>query len=250
MSPPKEENLEKSIYGRNPVLEAIVSDQNIDRLYLAYKLQGQVINRIRKEAARRKIPVKNIDLNKINEMVHNKSHQGVVAIISDFYYMPLDDFLNGIEKDQKRIIILDRITDPHNFGAISRTAEAAGFDAIIIPLHDSVSVNNTVVKTSAGAIFHIPVIRINSMQHTVQTLKEQGFWIYGTSPQAEQYHYGVDFSGNFAIIIGSEGKGMRGSLTKLCDTIVKIPESGKIGSLNASVSAGILIYETLRKDYT
>jgi len=174
----------------------------------------------------------------------NGVHQGIVAEIPDFKYSDLDDVVEN--KENCLVIILDHLEDPHNFGAIIRTSEAAGVDAIVIPNKRSVEVNPTVLKTSVGAIDNIPVCMVSNIVNTINNLKKQGFWIVGTDMDGTDYRE-LDYSGKTAIVIGNEGKGISDLVRKSCDFIASIPMYGKVNSLNASVAAGVMIYEVVKQ---
>lgn len=169
-------------------------------------------------------------------------HQGIIIDMEDYQYTPLNKI---IEKEYDKVLILDHILDPHNFGAIIRTAVAAGFNAIIIPNDRQVLINSTVVKTSVGAVFDIDIVLVTNLNNTIKILKDNGFWIYGTVMNGENYRE-VDYNGKACLIIGNEEKGISKLVKENCDFLVTIPISPKIDSLNASVAAGILIYEVVR----
>ena len=182
-------------------------------------------------------------------MAQTENHQGVIAIVPPFEYCDVDDILKEAKNRNENpfILILDGIEDPHNLGAIIRTAETAGVHGIIIPKRRSASVNSTVNKVSAGAVEYMKVARVNNINDTIRYLKDNGVWIIGTDINASKYYYEEDFKGSIAIVIGSEGFGMNRLVKENCDLLVKIPMKGKITSLNASVSAGITIYEVVKQ---
>ena len=170
------------------------------------------------------------------------SHQGIILDVEDFVYTDLNEI---ISVSDATIVILDHLEDPHNLGAIIRTCEAAGITGIILPKDRSVSVNSTVMKTSAGALENVKISMVTNLNQTIKELKEKGFWIVGTDMNGQDYRT-IDYSGKIAIIIGNEGKGMSSIISSNCDFIAEIPMYGKINSLNASVAAGIIIYEAIR----
>ena len=182
-------------------------------------------------------------------MATSDNHQGVIAIVPPFDYADVDDIIKEANKrnEDPFIVILDSIEDPHNLGAIIRTAETAGVHGIIIPKRRAASVNSTVNKVSAGAVQHLKIARVNNLNETIKELKEQGLWICGTDMDTNTYYYDQDLKGPIAIVIGSEGFGMSRLVKENCDFLVKIPMKGKITSLNASVSAGIVIYEAVKQ---
>ncbi|MBR3661028.1 MAG: 23S rRNA (guanosine(2251)-2'-O)-methyltransferase RlmB [Bacilli bacterium] len=171
------------------------------------------------------------------------NHQGIIMITSDFNYLSLDELLRT---NPSKLIILDHLEDPHNLGAIIRTVEASGVNGIIIPKNRTVSVNETVMKTSVGSLFNVNICQVTNLNQTIKTLKKKGFWIIGTDMDGENYQ-SVKYPDKSVLIIGSEGFGISRLVRESCDYIVKIPMNGKINSLNASVAAGIMIYELIRK---
>jgi 23S rRNA (guanosine2251-2'-O)-methyltransferase len=231
------------IFGRNPVVEAIDAGTPINRILLAHNQTEKFVRFIKLIAGKRDIPVQVLSSAKLNALVASTDrHQGVVAEISSFKYWDIDRFLLEKSKAAMRIIILDQIEDPHNLGAICRSAEAAGYDAMIIPAAGAAQVNATVVKTSAGAVFHIPVVRLESIDLAVEILQGAGFSIIAAAAKNGDNFAQTQTPDKFAIIIGSEGRGVRKHILEKADQIVTIPMQGKINSLNASVSAGILLF--------
>lgn len=225
------------VYGRNSVYEFLIKDK-VKKLYIVKNFKDDKIDFYTK-----KIFTKYVDKNYLDNLVDGL-HQGIVAEIEDFKYSNLDSVIR--DRDNCKLIILDHLEDPHNFGAIIRTCEAAGIDGIIIPNKRSVEVNPTVIKTSVGAISNIPIIMVSNINMTIDNLKKEGFWIVGTDMNGENYT-SIDYSGKTAIVIGNEGNGMSDLVRKNCDFIASIPMIGKINSLNASVAAGIMIYEVVRQ---
>ena len=173
------------------------------------------------------------------------SHQGIILYIEDFKYCEIEDF---IYDENSKVVILDHLEDPHNLGAIIRTCEAAGINGIILPKDRSVSVNSTVMKTSTGALENVNIAMVTNLNQTIKKLKDNGFWIVGTDMENSVDYREIDYSGKIALVIGSEGFGMSESVKKSCDFIARIPMNGKINSLNASVAAGIMIYEVIRSN--
>lgn len=236
------------ICGRNPVLEALKSETSIDALYISIKGEGGTLGKIQAMAKKKGIVIKSISPQKLDQMTSNAVHQGVAAAIACAEYVSVEDILDVSSKKgtQPFIIICDEIEDPHNLGAIIRTAEAAGADGVIIPKRRSASLNATVHKTSAGAASWLPVARVSNLASAIDMLKEKGVWIYGTDASGEDYN-GVDLKGSVALVIGSEGFGMGRLIKEKCDFLLKLPMNGKITSLNASVAAGIFMYEAVRQ---
>ena len=243
------EEYQDQVEGRNAVLELLESDRDINKIYISDGEKHGSINKIIALAKEKKIIINEISKAKINQMAQTENNQGVIAIVPPFNYCEIEDILEVAKnkKEKPFIVILDGIEDPHNLGSIIRTAETAGVHGIIIPKRRAVAVNSTVSKVSAGAVEHIKIARVNNINETINYLKENDIWIYGTDMNTDKYYYDEDFTGNIAIVIGSEGFGMSRLVKENCDFLVKIPMKGKITSLNASVSAGIVIYEAVKQ---
>lgn len=237
------------IEGRNSVLELLESGKDINKIYIAKGEKHGSINKIISEAKKHKVVITEIEKTKLYKMSQTENCQGVIAIVPPFDYCDVDDILNEAKQKNEKafIIILDGIEDPHNLGSIIRTAETAGVHGIIIPKRRSALVNSTVNKTSAGATNFMKIARVNNLNETIEYLKERDVWIYGTDMNTDKLYYDEDLSGNVAIVIGSEGFGMSRLVKEKCDFLIKIPMKGKITSLNASVSAGIVMYERVRQ---
>jgi 23S rRNA (guanosine2251-2'-O)-methyltransferase len=240
---PEHDNL---IIGRNPVREALRSGTPVDTVYIAQNSGGlgEIIALAKEQGA----VVKTADDRKLSQLAEGGVHQGVVAFGAVASYASLDDLLEvSRRKGTKPFLILcDEIEDPHNLGAIIRTAEAAGAHGIIIPKRRSASLNHTVFKTSAGAASWLPVARVPNLPAAVDELKKSGIWIYGTDGAGENYS-GVDLRGPIGLVVGSEGFGMGRLMKEKCDFLLSLPMAGKITSLNASVAAGIFMYEVVRQ---
>lgn len=235
------------IIGRNPVIEALKAEKPIDTLYVN-KDGGGSLSHIIDMAKRLDIVVKEVTAEKLNHMTGGASHQGVVAVGACAEYSSIDEIL-AIARSKGEdpfIIICDEIEDPHNLGAIIRTAESAGAHGIIIPKRRSASLNYTVFKTSAGAASWLPVARVANIPAALDELKQNGVWIYGTDASGEEYNK-VNLKGPIGLVIGSEGFGMGRLVAKKCDFMLSLPMKGKITSLNASVAAGIFMYEVVRQ---
>ncbi len=241
--------MEDIVIGRNSVLELIKSGKDINKLYIQKGNRHGSINEIISRARENKIVIKEVEKNKLDEMCENQNHQGVIATVPPFEYSDIDDILNLAKQKNEDpfIVILDEIEDPHNLGSIIRTAECAGAHGVIIPKRRSAEVNSTVNKTSAGAVQYVKVARVNNLNDTIKYLKENDVWIYGTDAGAKSYYNEQNYKGGVAIVIGSEGYGMNKLVAKNCDFLVKIPMKGKVNSLNASVSAAIMMYEVLNQ---
>lgn len=242
-------NFDDQVEGRNSVLELLESEKDINKIYVTRGEKQGSINKIIGRAKGKGIVLVEVDKTKLDEMSQTGNHQGVIAIVPPFEYCEVEDILDEAKNknEQPFILILDGIEDPHNLGAIIRTAETAGVHGVIIPKRRAASVNSTVNKVSAGAVEHMKIARVNNINDTIQYLKDNGLWIIGTDGKAENYYYEQDLTGPIALVIGSEGYGMNRLVSENCDILVKIPMMGKITSLNASVSAGIVTYEIVKQ---
>lgn len=229
------------VYGRN-VAERIFSDEKLLKKVRKLKIEEKYYLKIKNLLG--EFPKSKIKLARKSEIdnLTKDNHQGIIIDMEDYQYTPLNKIL---DREDDKILILDHILDPHNFGAIIRTAVAAGIKTIIIPNDRQVLVNSTVVKTSVGAVFDIDIVLVTNLNNTIKILKDNGFWIYGTVMSGEDYRE-VDYNGKVCLIIGNEEKGMSKLVKESCDFLITIPISPKIDSLNASVAAGILIYEVVR----
>lgn len=236
------------IAGRNPVMEAIRSGRSIESILVAKGERSGSVVAIIAKAKQKNIPVKDVDSKKLDFLAKGVNHQGIVAQCAVKEYSTLEEIFALAEerKESPFIIVLDKIEDPHNLGAIIRTAECAGAHGVIIPERRSAGLSYTVEKTSAGALEYMPVVRVKNISAVLQKLKDKGIWVYGADMDGEHYKK-VNFDGAVALVIGNEGKGISPLVAKDCDVIVSLPMKGKINSLNASVAAGILMYEIADK---
>lgn len=236
------------IAGRNPVMEAIRSGRSIESILVAKGERSGSVVAIIAKAKQKNIPVKDVDSKKLDFLAKGVNHQGIVAQCAVKEYSGLEDIFALAEErgESPFIIVLDKIEDPHNLGAIIRTAECAGAHGVIIPERRSAGLSYTVEKTSAGALEYMPVVRVKNISAVLQKLKDKGIWVYGADMDGEHYKK-VNFDGAVALVIGNEGKGISPLVAKDCDVIVSLPMKGKINSLNASVAAGILMYEIADK---
>lgn len=236
------------VIGRNSVIEYLKNKDGAEKLFIQKgELKGS-INKIIAMARELKLVIVEVDRKKLDEIAENGNHQGVCLLATDYRYASLNDILQA-GRDSARdplIIVCDEITDPHNLGAIIRTAEAAGADGLVIPKRRSASVNHTVHKTSAGATTFLRVAKVNNINQTLDRLKDEGYWIYGADGYATTSYTSPDYRGPVALVIGNEGRGIGQATKKSCDVLVNIPMYGRTESLNASTSASILIYEVLR----
>lgn len=240
---------ENIIIGRNPVLEAIKAGRTIDKLYIRQGAPEPTLTKIVGEARRAGIPVAEADRRRLDMMADGGNHQGVVAQTSLYGYVTVDDILAKAEKagEAPFLVLCDRICDPHNLGAIIRSATAAGVHGVVIAKHDGVGVNATVDKVSAGTASHMPVARVNSLPKVMEELQEKGIWITGADGGGDRTLFEADLSGPVAIVIGSEGEGMSRLVREKCDFLVRIPMRPKAESLNASVAAALFMYEVMRR---
>ena len=236
------------IIGRNPVAEAIKSGREIDKIMVK---KGEIEGPLRpiiKKARDMGITVIETDKNKLDQIAEGGNHQGVIAYVAAHDYASLEDIFKKAEEkgEPPFIVILDKITDPHNFGSIIRTANCAGAHGIIIPKRGSVGLSEVVAKTSAGAIEYMPVCKVTNIAQTIDILKERGVWVAGAEAGGDTM-YKTDLSGSIALVIGSEGEGISRLVKEKCDFLVEIPMFGDVNSLNASVAAAVMMYEVVRR---
>ena len=239
---------EEIVYGRNAVTEAIKSGMPINKVIISSGEISGSLKAIMALVKEKHLVYQFVEKNKLNEITGTKNHQGVALYTSPAEYCEVEDILQKAKDANEApfVIILDEIQDPHNFGAIIRTADAVGAHGIIIPKRRSVQLTGTVAKTSAGASAHVPIARVSNIPATIDQLKEAGLWIAGTDLTGTVPFYKADFKGPIGIVIGSEGHGMGNLVTKKCDFIVTIPMKGEVSSLNASVAAGVVLYEVFK----
>ena len=231
------------VSGRNNVKEILKnfnSDYGIEKVFLQKNFNENDLLSLLKI---KKIPVFYKEKEEMDTLAKN-NHQGVILQVGDFKYASLDDIING--KDKCTIVILDHLEDPHNLGAIVRTVEASGIDGIILPINRSVSVNETVMKTSVGSLINVKICQVTNLSNTIKYLKKKGFWLYGADMNGQNYR-DITYADKTCLVIGNEGKGLARIVEESCDYIVSIPMKGKVNSLNASVAAGILIYEVINR---
>lgn len=239
---------EDVIFGRNPVMEAIRSGRTVDKVFV---VAGSVTGSAKAIIAKckdRKIPVKEVPQTKLDFMCGGGNHQGIAATVSEYSYSSVDDILSEAEKRGEKpfVILCDGIEDPHNLGAIIRTAECVGAHGVIIPERRSASLTATVAKASSGALEYVKVARVTNLASTMEHLKEKGVWFYAADMDGESW-CGTDLSGAVCLVIGSEGEGVGRLVKEKCDGVISLPMKGKINSLNASVAAGVAMYEAARQ---
>jgi 23S rRNA (guanosine2251-2'-O)-methyltransferase len=235
------------IYGRHPVGEALRSGSRpIQKLIVA---EGASLGDLLELAKQRNIPIQKVGRGRLDSMVGGAQHQGVVATVPAFAYSDIDDVIEAVMERGETPLILacDQIQDPHNLGSLARSALALGAHAIVFPKDRAVEVTGTVVKTSAGATAHLPMCRVTNLRTTLDSLKERGLWVYGAAADEGSAIADTDFARPCVVVIGSEGSGMRRLTAETCDALMHVPMSGKLGSLNAAVAGGIVLYEAARQ---
>ena len=237
------------IEGRNAVTEAIRSGTAIDKVYLAKGETDRTLSRIAADAKKAGAVVVEADRRKLDAMSLTHSHQGIIAVAAVRAYATVEDILSIAQArgEKPLLVVCDEISDPHNLGAIIRTAECAGAHGVIIPKRRSAGLTAVVAKSSAGAVSYLPVARVPNIPALLKDLKKQGIWVFGAAAEGTVPLYGADFKNAAAIVIGSEGDGMTRLVRESCDFLVSIPMKGRISSLNASAAAAILLYEALRQ---
>ena len=237
------------VEGRNAVLELLESGKDINKIFVEKGEKHGSIHKIIATAKERRIIIVEKEKRQMQEMAQNQNYQGVIAIVPPFEYCEIEDILEEAENKNEDpfVLILDGIEDPHNLGSIIRTAETAGVHGIIIPKRRAAAVNSTVAKTSVGAVEYMKIARVTNISDAIDKLKRAGLWICGTDISTEKYYYNQDLTGPIGIVIGNEGNGMSEKVRKNCDFLVKIPMKGKVTSLNASVSTGIVVYEAVKQ---
>lgn len=243
------QNSNQFIFGKKPVEEQLTSTpEKIDKIYLKRDMVGSFVTKIRSIASENRIPIVEVPGNKLFDLVGKVNDQGVVASIAQAEYEEFEDWLENITPDKDMaILLLDEIEDPHNFGAILRTAAAAGIHAIIVPKHRQAPVNATVFKTSAGTAGRIPIVRAVNLNQAILALKENSFWIAGLDQDGDSLLWDQTFDVPMAFVIGNEGRGMRKKTGEHCDFLLSLPMMNNVESLNASVSAALVCYEWRRQ---
>ncbi len=239
--------------GRNSVLEALKAGRVFNKIWVLESTGGKkpdpILSRILNEAEKRKIPVMRAKREALDRMSETHNHQGVIAQVASHEYADIDEMISRC-KDEGRnpfFVVLDELKDAYNLGSVLRIADAAGVDGVIIPKHRSIGLDSVVAKASAGAIEYVPVARVTNIAMTLRELKEKhGFWVFGTDAEGKTDYDKADYKGAIAIVIGSEGEGMRDVVRKECDFLLSIPMAGNVNSLNAAVAAGIVIYEAVK----
>ncbi len=242
--------MEDLIYGIQPVLETLVAKRAVlKRILVAEGHRNPALRHLQQMAEERGVPVQVQLKDRLTRMVKSEHHQGVVGILADSLYASWEDLFKAIPSKGKwsRVLILDGIEDPQNFGSLIRTAEACGTAGIIIPKDRAVGLTPAAIKASAGAIAHIPVVRVTNLANSLEDLKREGFWIVGADARGERNLYDLRFEMNVGVVIGSEGKGLRPLIRSKCDFTASIPMEGKVSSLNAAIAGAIILFEILRQ---
>lgn len=236
------------IFGRQPVLEALKSGAPIEKILIMFGAKGSTIDRIYALAKQRGIPVTQAAKQRFRELGEETVTQGVAAMIAAVAYVEVEDLLEIARRNNEPafILVLDELEDPHNLGALIRTAECAGVHGVIVSKHHSATIGQTVAKTSAGASMHVPIARVSNIAQALDELKQHGVWILGTAMEGERTYYEADYSGPIAIVVGNEGRGIRRLVKEKCDFLVRIPLYGKIESLNASVAGALVMFEVVK----
>lgn len=237
-----------NIYGRNPVREALRSRFKVEEVWIADSADGRTISQIRNLSEKRAIPVRRMPKNDLQKMAGAVVHQGVTARVIDFAPLKANEFWEIVRgKINPAFVILDQIQDPQNMGAILRTAEVAGIDAVIVPQKGSAEINETIAKTSAGALFHIPIFYCRDLETLIADFHEHNLISMAAVSGGQKVIYEADMKNGLVLVIGSEGKGVRKNIARLCSEQITIPQYGNIDSLNASVAAAIIMYEMVRQ---
>lgn len=244
----REEYKQDMVYGIRPVIEAIDSGKEAEKVFILRGSRSEMFSELMKLLKDRAVPYQFVPVEKLNRLTR-KNHQGVVAFISPVVFYQIEDVLPGIYEEGKTpfVLVLDKITDVRNFGAILRTAECTAVDAVIIPSKNTAQLNSGTVKSSAGAIFKVPICRSENLKTTIDFLKQSGLKIAAATEKTDKNFYNFDLTGPIALLLGSEGEGISGEYLKKADLEVKIPLLGEIESLNVSVAAGVLMYEIVRQ---
>ncbi len=241
--------MEDKIFGTNPVIEAMTAGREIDKILLQDGARHSKLSKIAAMAKERGIMYRFVNRKKLDELSEGGNHQGVLAYAAAHSYAELDDILSYARErgEAPFVVIAENLSDPHNLGSIIRTANAAGAHGVIIPKNRSVGLTGTVAKVSAGAVEYTRVARVSNIVSTLEKLKKEGLWIAGTALEGSTMHYEADLTGALAVVIGAEGTGLSRLVRETCDFLVKIPMLGQTESLNASVAAGVLLYEAVRQ---
>lgn len=236
------------IYGRQPVVEALKSKYKIDQIWLARDLQGKIIAQIKNLAENKNVNIRTVEKNEIQKLSGPVVHQGIAAVTESLDIGSENELDAFLKKSQKPfVVVLDQIQDPHNLGAILRSAEICGTDAIILPEKGTAQLNDTVAKTSAGALFHLNIFQLNELEKCFEIFEKYNIASFALLPGAERSMYELELKKSLALVVGSEGQGVRKNIARLCSDRISIPQFGKVDSLNASVASAIIFYEVVRQ---
>ncbi|MBI4535010.1 MAG: 23S rRNA (guanosine(2251)-2'-O)-methyltransferase RlmB [Ignavibacteriae bacterium] len=240
------------IAGRKPIIEALKAGTSIEKIVFLPHVQGRIIQEIKGLAQKNGVQVVEAKKHEFRELANDTTTQGVVAIVTSKDFVSVDDILAAARTRNEKgcVLICDEIEDPHNLGALVRTAECAGVHGVIIPKHHAASVTATVVKVSAGATEHLAIAEVTNIVNTIERLKEMEYWIVGLDEKADQLYTEIDYTAQIALVVGNEGKGIRRLVKEHCDHLVRIPLLGKIDSLNASVAGGLVMYEVVKQRHS
>lgn len=241
--------MSEKIVGRNPVLEALKSNRSINKLLVAKGVSGGSLSEIRARAGEKRIPIQEVERTHLDTLAESTRHQGVLLFAAARDYVEVEDILAKAASLNQTplIVLLDEVEDPHNLGAILRSADGAGAHGVIIPKRRSVGLTEAVARASAGAVEYVPVARVTNLARTIDELKEKGFWIAGTDAAGEKVFWEQDLTGPLGVVVGSEGKGISRLVKEKCDFLVRIPMAGQISSLNAGIATSLILYEVLRQ---
>jgi len=244
----EKETTQEMVYGIRPLMEALVSEKEIEKVFLQKVMGGKTFHELMPMLREREIPYQLVPIEKLNRITR-KNHQGVIAYISPVTFYNVEQLLPGIYEAGRSpfILILDKVTDVRNFGAILRTAESAGVDAVLIPSKGAAQLNSGTIKSSAGAIYKVPICREHNLKEAINFLKNSGLRVAAVTEKAEKVHFDEQLTGPLALVMGSEGEGISGEYLKLADVKVRIPMLGTIASLNVSVATAVLLYEVIRQ---
>jgi 23S rRNA (guanosine2251-2'-O)-methyltransferase len=232
------------IFGVHAVYEALVSGKSIERIHVSREIRSPKVKEILQLARDRDIPVRKEDRGVLDRMAVGAVHQGIVAVAGEAGYAPMDRIF---EKSTPCVVVLDGVEDPHNLGAVIRTAEASGASGVVVPDRHSAPLSATVVKASAGALAHLPVVRVGNLVSALEELKKKGIWVVGVDAEGDKLWTQFDYTGPVALVFGGEHRGLRRLVREHCDVVVRLPMTGKVGALNVSVAAGVVLYEVVRQ---
>ena len=234
------------VEGRNAVYELLKTDKEIDKILVQKDLKDEASKRLVNVIRSHKIKLQPVDKYVIEKESESKRHQGFIAYVSDYKYFEIEDIIESVSGENSLVVILNEILDPHNLGSIIRVCECAGADGLIIGKDRSASVSDTVMRISAGALNHVKVAKVTNINHAIDTLKENGFWVFGAETGGTEI-YKTDLTGKVCLVIGGEDSGVKRLTKEKCDGIISIPMFGKVNSLNASVACGVAVYEVIRQ---